>query len=49
MVAGWDAEGHSAVAGILLLGRRPTSTHTFAGYVGPTARKLPRMTPLRGR
>ena len=45
--AGWDAEGPSATVGIMSLGLRPT--HTFAGYAGPIARKLRKMTPQRGR
>ena len=49
MAAGWGAEGHSVAAEIMSLGRRPMSTHTCVGYAGPTAHKLLRMIPLRGR
>ena len=39
----------SATAAILSLGPRPTSTHMYAGYAGPIARKHQMMTLRRGQ
>ena len=48
-VAGWAAAGPSATVEILSLGPRPTSIPTCAGYAGPTAPRLRKTTPRKGR